>query len=150
MSESSNRPQQIAADHDALVGQIPGATQVEQRADGLWMTAPGLDVVAMAEAMRRIDVRLSTITGLAAENGETTIIYHYCLGTWMLNLRTTTRDGAIPSITPVTRAADWSEREIGDLYGVSFDGHPSPGRLLRPPSLSPGFFRHPRREGNGE
>jgi Ni,Fe-hydrogenase III component G len=149
MSETSDRPQQIAVDCEALVRQIPGATPVEHRHDGFWMTAPGLDVVAMAELMRRVDARLSAITGLAAEHGETAIIYHYCLGASMINIRTATRDQAIPSITPVTITADWSEREIGDLYGVSFVGHPNPGRLLRPPSLSPGFFRDPRREGDG-
>jgi len=149
MSDTPNRLQQMAADWDALIRQIPGATPVEQRADGLWMTAPKLDVVAMAELMRRIDARLSTMTGLAGEDGETTVIYHYCRGARMLNIRTTTRDRAIPSITPVTKAADWAEREIGDLYGVSFSGHPNPGRLLRPPSLSPGFFRNPRGEGDG-
>jgi len=149
MSETSDRPQQIAVDCEAVVRQIPGATPVEHRRDGFWMTAPGLDVVAMAELMLRMEARLSTITGVAAEHGETAIIYHYCLGASMINMRTTTRDRAIPSITPVTRTADWSEREISDLYGVSFIGHPNPGRLLRPPSLSPGFFRNPRGEGDG-
>lgn len=149
MSETPDRLQQIAVDCEALVRQIPGATPVEHRPDGFWMAAPGLDVVAMAELMRRMEARLSAITGVAAEHGETAIIYHYCLGASLLNIRTTTRDRVIPSITPVTRTADWSEREIGDLYGVSFIGHPNPGRLLRPPSLSPGFFRNPRGEGNG-
>lgn len=149
MSDSWDRLQKMAAECDALVSQIPGATPVEQRADGLWMTAPGLDVIAMAQLMHRIEGRLSAMTGVAAEDGETAIIYHYCIGAQMLNIRTTTRDRAIPSITPVTKAADWAEREISDLYGVSFVGHPSPGRLLRPPSLSPGFFRNPRGEGGG-
>ena len=149
MSEAPGRLQQIAVDCEAVLRQIPGATPVEYRHDGLWMTAPGLDVLAMAELMRRMEARLSAITGMAAEHGETAIIYHYCLGASMINMRTTTRDRAIPSITPVTRTADWSEREISDLYGVSFIGHPNPGRLLRPPSLSPGFFRNPRAEGDG-
>ncbi|MBP1654444.1 MAG: cooU2 [Bacteroidetes bacterium] len=148
MSETSGRMKQFAVDCEALVREIPGVTAVEHRNDGCWMTAPGLDVVAMAELMRRMEARLSTITGLAVEHGETAIIYHYCLGASMINIRTTTRNRAIPSITPVTMTADWSEREIGDLYGVSFVGHPNPGRLLRPPSLSPGFFRNPRAEGN--
>jgi Ni,Fe-hydrogenase III component G len=141
MSETLDRRQQIAVECDALVRQIPGATPVELRADGLWTTAPGLDVIAMAELMHRIEGRLSAMTGVAAEDGETAIIYHYCLGSWMFNIRTTTRDRAIPSITPVTKAADWAEREISDLYGVSFVGHPNPGRLLRPPSLPAGLFR---------
>ena len=149
MSETPSRPQQIAVDWEALVQQMPGATLVEHRHDGFWMTAPGLDVLAMAALMRRMEARLSAITGMAAEHGETAIIYHYCLGASMINIRTTTRDRAIPSITPVTRMADWSEREIGDLYGASFVGHPNPGRLLRPPSLSPGFFRGACGEGDG-
>jgi NADH:ubiquinone oxidoreductase subunit C len=149
MSETSDRLQQIAMDCEALVRQIPGATPVEHRHDGFWMTAPGLDVVAMAELMRRMGARLSAITGLAVGHGETAILYHYCLGASMINIRTTTRDQAIPSITPATRAADWSEREISDLYGVSFIGHPNPGRLLRPPSLSPGFFRGACGGGDG-
>jgi NADH:ubiquinone oxidoreductase subunit C len=149
MSETSGRLPGIAVDCDALIRQIPGATPTERRHDGLWMTAPGLDVVTMAELMHRMEARLSAITGLALPNRETAIIYHYCLGATAVNIRTTTRDQAIPSITPVTRAADWSEREIGDLYAVSFIGHPNPGRLLRPPSLSSGFFRVPRGEGAG-
>jgi NADH:ubiquinone oxidoreductase subunit C len=112
------------------------------------MTAPDLDVFAMAELMRGIEARLSAITGLAAEHGETAIVYHYCLGATAINIRTTTRDRAIPSITPVTKAADWSEREIGDLYGVCFAQHPNPSRLIRPPSLPPGFFRDPRGGGD--
>ncbi len=149
MNDTSDLPQPMAAEFNELIGQIPGATPFEQRPDGLWMMAPGLDVVAMAEAMHSVAARLSTITGLTAGDGETTIVYHYCLAAHMLNIRTTTRGGAIPSITPVTKAADWAEREIGDLYGVSFVGHPNPGRLLRPPVLSPGFFRTPRGEGDG-
>ena len=149
MSETPDRLQQIAVDWEALVRQIPGATPVEHRHDGFWMTAPGLDVVAMAQLMRRMEARLSAITGVAAERGETAIIYHYCLGASTINIRTMTRYQAIPSITPVTRTADWSEREIGDLYGVSFIGHPNSGRLLRPPSLSPGFFRDACGGGDG-
>jgi hypothetical protein len=148
MSEAPSRSEPNAADCALLLGQIPGATPLEHRRDGVWMTAPGLDVLAMAELMRRIEARLSAITGLAAEHGETAIVYHYCLGVLTINIRTTTHDRTIPSIALLTKAADWSEREIGDLYGVSFIGHPNPGRLLRPPSLSPGFFRNPRGEGD--
>jgi Ni,Fe-hydrogenase III component G len=78
---------------------------------------------------------------VALDTGETGIIYHYCLGPVPINIKTVTRDRLIPSITPVTRAADWIEREISDLYDVRFAGHPNPTRLIRPPALRPGFFR---------
>jgi formate hydrogenlyase subunit 5 len=39
-------------------------------------------------------------------------------------------DRAVPSITPVTIAADWFEREIEDLFSVSFAQHPRLGDFV--------------------
>jgi len=143
MTEGSAHGEKIAATCAAHLSRVPGATRVERRLDGLWMVAPGLDVLAMAERMKRLEARLSTVSGVAIENGETEIIYHYCLGRLGINIKTQTHNRAIRSITPITRAADWSEREISDLYGVHFAGHPNLARLIRPPALAPGFFRNP-------
>lgn len=35
-----------------------------------------------------------------------------------------------PSIVAVYRGADWMEREIYDMFGVQFAGHPDPRRIL--------------------
>jgi NADH-quinone oxidoreductase subunit C/D len=41
---------------------------------------------------------------------------------------------SLPSITDIWPSANWYEREVWDLFGVSFDGHPHLARILLPPS----------------
>jgi len=36
----------------------------------------------------------------------------------------------VPSVVSVWPTADWHEREAWDLFGIRFDGHPNPQRIL--------------------
>ncbi len=44
------------------------------------------------------------------------------------------RDGAlsVPSLYGLFRGADWQERETFDMFGIRFEDHPHPKRLLMP------------------
>jgi NADH-quinone oxidoreductase subunit C len=53
-------------------------------------------------------------------------------GPVIIRLRTGNRtdQNHLPSLTPVWRGAEFQEREIYDLYGIIFDGHPDLRRIL--------------------
>jgi NADH-quinone oxidoreductase subunit C len=36
----------------------------------------------------------------------------------------------VPSVVPVHNSANWLEREVLDMFGVEFEGHPDPRRIL--------------------
>ncbi len=69
---------------------------------------------------------------------------HLKHGPVILRMRTADRAGQnhLPSFTPIWRSAEFQEREIYDLYGVIFDGHPDLRRIL----MWDGYQDHPMRK----
>ncbi|MBX9626428.1 MAG: NADH-quinone oxidoreductase subunit C [Gemmataceae bacterium] len=51
-------------------------------------------------------------------------------------------DPSLPSAVPLWAGADWMEREVYDLFGVVFEGHPDLRRILMPAE----FTAHPLRK----
>jgi NADH-quinone oxidoreductase subunit C len=49
-----------------------------------------------------------------------------------LKVRLDGADAHLATVSSVWPAANWLEREVWDLFGVVFDGHPDPRRLLMP------------------
>jgi len=80
--------------------------------------------------------------------GYLEVVYHlYSVakkhGPVILRMRTANRTDAVelPSFTPIWRSAEFQEREVFDLYGVVFTGHPDLRRIL----MWEGFKDHPMR-----
>lgn len=60
-----------------------------------------------------------------------------------IRLKVSVRDGdLVPSITDIFPSANWYEREVFDMYGVMFGGHPDLRRIL----TDYGFRGHPLRK----
>lgn len=82
--------------------------------------------------------RLSSITALDWTPAEPRfeVVYHLHSIERNARIRLKCRvPGAAPelaSITPVWRAANWYEREVFDMFGIVFRGHPDLKRILMP------------------
>ncbi|NVO16455.1 MAG: NADH-quinone oxidoreductase subunit C [Rhodoplanes sp.] len=73
------------------------------------------------------------------------VVYHLMSPTmnWRVRIKTETDEATpVPSIISVFPGADWFEREVFDLYGVVFTGHPDLRRIL----TDYGFEGHPLRK----
>ena len=49
-----------------------------------------------------------------------------------LKVRLDSGDAHIATVSGIWPAANWLEREVWDLFGITFDSHPDPRRLLMP------------------
>jgi NADH-quinone oxidoreductase subunit C len=83
------------------------------------------------------------------EPGYLEAVYHLFsirkkYGPVVIRMRTKNRTDEVelPSFTPVWRAGEYQEREVFDLYGIVFKGHPDLRRIL----MWDGFKDHPMRK----
>ena len=74
------------------------------------------------------------------------MVYHLYSVTRNHRLRVKTRvpeqPAVVASLVEIWASANWMEREVWDMYGISFEGHPDPRRLL----LYEEFEGHPLRK----
>lgn len=82
------------------------------------------------------------------EPGYLEVVYHFYSmakkhGPVVLRMRTVNRSDQVelPSFTPIWRSAEFQEREVFDLFGIVFAGHPDLRRIL----MWEGFKDHPMR-----
>jgi Ni,Fe-hydrogenase III large subunit/Ni,Fe-hydrogenase III component G len=87
------------------------------------------------------DAGLSALTGLDLGNAIE-LMYHIRTRKTVVTIRTEVPKGSaeIESITDLIPGAEFHEREVADLLGVKFRGHPNPKRLILPDDWPEGLF----------
>jgi len=95
------------------------------------------DEALALQAKARIKADPSVDPESLPKEGYLEAVYHLysiknILGPLILRLRTANRenDVSLPSLTPVWRSAEFQEREIFDLFGIVFEGHPDMRRIM--------------------
>jgi NADH:ubiquinone oxidoreductase subunit C len=120
------------------LGGLFALDQITMPADGITTITVPLD--QLLEAIDRIRgplgyarfVDLTAVDHLSRENRFELVYLFYAMEqhTW-LRLKTRT-DGEAPSMTAIVPGANWYERELFDLFGIEFSGHPELTRIMLP------------------
>jgi NADH-quinone oxidoreductase subunit C len=137
---------------EAIAGALKGSLLLHSIARGeLTITIPVGDIVAAVKFLRDdercqywsiIDV---TAIDWPGRERRFDVVYHFLSPIHNRRIRVKIEVGEsapVPSIIEVFPGADWFEREVYDLYGVPFTGHPDMRRLL----TDYGFEGHPLRK----
>jgi len=84
--------------------------------------------------------------GVSDDEYRFDVVYHFYSSVHNHRLRIrvplTTADPVVDSLTGLWEAANWFEREVWDMFGIRFTGHPNLKRIL----MYEGFSGHPLRK----
>jgi NADH-quinone oxidoreductase subunit D len=106
-----------------------------------------IDPARTVEVARRMfalgDSRLATATGIEVRDGID-VLYHWCFepagATVTLKVLAERPELTVDSLAVAVPAANWIEREMHDLLGVNFRGHPDMRRLILDDSWPEGVY----------
>jgi NADH-quinone oxidoreductase subunit C len=126
---------------DAAASSLEAAFPAEAigvAADGITTVTVSLDELAASVERVRGPLGYSRFVDLTAvdhlkrqERFELVYLFYSMAAQTWLRLKTRT-DAEAPSITPQVPGANWYERELFDLFGIDFDGHPNLTRIMLP------------------
>ena len=133
-------------------------TVLEQQLPGVTLTVEGSvlcvapkDLTAVCRLLKgaerfQMDY-LANLTAVDYPPDRMDVVYHlYSMaqkhGPVALKVTLPRQHPVVASVTPIWRGAEFQEREVYDLYGVTFAGHPDLRRIL----MWDGFQGHPMRK----
>ncbi len=127
---------------DVLSPLVPGAALEPGRSiDFATVYVPADRLVETCRVLRDNDaLRFTTIIEITAADyfprqPRFEVVYHLLSIARRQRVRLKVRAGegdTIPTVQGVWKGAGWPEREVWDMFGIVFDGHPDLRRLLMP------------------
>ncbi len=138
--------------HDRLTKLVGHQCQaIEMKGGELVLHVALADIVSVLKAVRDdTELAVTQLSDLTAvdfpERPERfDVVYQMLSVNNNMRLRIITRadeGDIVPSVIGLFRSADWAEREVWDMFGIYFSGHPDMRRLL----TDYGFEGHPLRK----
>ncbi len=126
---------------EASGGTIQGYDRGPSRA---YVRIPKGKVGDVARTLIEFGARLSAISVVDLGHRGFDVVYHHSLdqaeSPLMISAKAQVEreEPLIESITPLTPQADWAEREMAEMYGITFRGHPDLRHLILPPDWPKG------------
>jgi len=109
-------------------------------AEPLFLECSGDQFAEFISGLKEQGGRLMSISAVSTGKGEVELMYYFDLSGTPQVLKSRTVDGVIESLYSLFQSADFMEREIHELYGVKFMGHPN---LERSPIHGQGSLPEP-------
>ena len=125
---------------EGLTPLVPGAVfEAGASVDFPTLYVPAEHIVATCAALRdhlHFEVLIEvTAADYLPRNPRYEVVYHLLSVPNRQRLRLKVRvpdGGTLPTVQSVWPGAGWPEREVWDMFGIVFDGHPDLRRLLMP------------------
>ena len=127
--------QPLPAEWQAAVGELIAEGCLRRDVPEMVATPEG--VIALLERLRSLEEPYDRLTDMCGTDlgDHLQVVYFLCSGytgkllVVKVNLP---RDGQVPTATRLWAIANWPEREIMEMFGMTFTGHPEHAHLLLP------------------
>lgn len=122
----------LARIEQALPGRIENVRK--DRPNRIFIEVAPQNIVEVARTLfETLNARLATVSGVDLRD-DVEVNYHFCFDSdyCVVTVKTWAAkpDPCLPSVAPWIIGANWIEREINDLIGCRFEGHPNFERLI--------------------
>jgi NADH-quinone oxidoreductase subunit C len=108
----------------------------EEYGDAVLLVPPDSVKRAAADLRNLGFDRLGMVTAVDDGDGRLVLVYRLTSrglrAAIFLKTRFPADDAVVPTVTDLWPAANWQEREVYDMFGIRFEGHPDLRRILLP------------------